>query len=608
MRPMRKASLVFWLLVLLLPGIAGAQQVYEFTASDVRLEVLPAEVFQAQAEANPEIPLTDEAILALALKLYPPLGQKPLRDKGRRETCGEHELGLLYASLQNPAISDLTRSEVDSIIAAALPPLPQTYEYGDFKFFYTSDNPDPDHNVSDLDIHMTATALASMYEKYTRDFREPKHATLSGGRKRIGVKVYYMGEDLLGSTFSRGNTIDLNSKLTVRDPCYRMTVSAHELFHRVQYSYDYVSGTPGVGWFVEGCATWAQKYANFQLYHVPLKDYVESMADGLYNPRTPLLTMRTYDAAHFWVYLHERTNAWKAIEEVWARYRTNGKDPVRAVNSVVRARLGWTFQLYVQEWLKANYLKILPHPGAYDYDEDGKYFYNCGRTYFLPNVLNSGACDRADNKFNASWVDWVHPYAANYYDFKVGTALTDLRIVLDGRDTGNFSYHFIPLKDGIIQPTTDTNSTDYTYHRTLAPGQWDRLVLVVTGRDKGGWYHLRVGPCVTGTWQEDSFPYQLWKLTQNDTSITGTMRYVGMADTVFQVTGSYDPASRQVDLRAVGDGWAHALIVSARMDLTWNHHCSLMQGQWWWESTPERYPLNNMHKTTFVTTSVESSE
>ena len=101
--------------------------------------------------------------------------------------------------------------------------------------------------MSLANIKATAQVLNAAWDDFATNFKEPKHYT-AGGKKLIDVRVYDLGTFLFGQTSSTWDHIELNSKQVVRDDCKRKTTPVHELFHRVQYSYDYVSGTGGMRW------------------------------------------------------------------------------------------------------------------------------------------------------------------------------------------------------------------------------------------------------------------------------------------------------------------------------------------------------------------------
>jgi hypothetical protein len=545
------------LLISLLAGTTPGQEIFQFQANNIKMEILPAALFEARFGDNPDVPRTDAAIIALAEKLYPPVRKrKPDATPAVVQECREYEVGVLFGALQNPAISDQTRRQVDYILEAAAPPLPQTYTSGHFKFNYTDSDPDPDHNVTLAEIQATATRLNSYWNTYAANFKTPKNY-ISGGTEMVDVNVYYLGARLYGETGSKINYINLNSKLCVKDACKRRTTSAHELFHRVQYAYGYISGTARMQWIVEGTASWSQKYTN-----QTIRDYMERMNEGLDKPEYNLINTRSYNACHFWVYLQKLVGSWTAIRDVWATFETNGNNAKAAVDTVATSELGKNFDQFAQAWVKTNYIKDLDNAatGNYDYDEDEVTQTSCGVTYGPLNAVPRVTNAIADNATYFNLDGSVSAYGADYYDFPLGAGLTQLQVKVEGAAPGNFSYHFIGVKSNRWRSIINKTSATSTYTKTLTAGQWDKLALVVAGRSRGGDYTITVGtPCITGTWLDS---YGIFWTLQHDTTtnaITGKVQ-ARCGNGGYDVTGSYvEP---------------NITLISVRSDLTANC-CSL---------------------------------
>lgn len=567
-----KHFIVFWLTIFLISLLASAtpgQEIFQFQAHSTKLDILPAAIFEARFGDNPDVPRTDAEIIALARKLYPPPRDKKPEAAVKAQECREYEVGVLFAALQNPAVSDLTRRQVDFIIQETVPPLPKTYTSGHFKFNYTDNDADPDHNVTLAQIQATATRLNSYWNTYVANFKTPKNY-ISGGTEMVDVNVYYLGAGLYGETGSGWNYINLNSKLCVKDACKRRTTSAHELFHRVQYSYGYISGTAKMKWIVEGTASWSQKYTNQSL-----RDYLSRMNQGLSAPDINLINNRSYNACHFWVYLQKLVGSWAAIRDVWATYEGNGKNVKAAVNTVATNELGMTFDQFVQAWIKTNYIKDLGNAssGNYEYDEDEVTKTSCGVTYGplseVPRTTNTITDNATSFTLNGS----VSPYGADYYDFPLGADLTQLQVKVTGAAPGNFSYHFIGIKNNRRSSIINKTSASYTYTKTLTAGQWDKLALVVAGRSKGGAYTITVGsPCITGTWI-DNFG-KTWVLAQNGASITGTRDATPAGCGLTNVTGTYNEPDISLDTDVVVSGccfvnWAGTVTDCNTITGTW---------------------------------------
>jgi hypothetical protein len=289
--------------------------------------------------------------------------------------------------------------------------------------------------------------------------------------------------------------------------CKRKTTSAHELFHRVQYAYGYVTGTANMKWMVEGSAAWSQKFTNMSV-----RDYMSRMNSGLSVPDKTLITgtgARSYDACHLWTYLDEAATKYtrpsypmgRAIKDVWATYNTNGKNAKAAVETVANARVGSTsFDNFVTKWSRANYCKDFTKPASWklDYTEDESSAVSCSTTYgplsHVPRTLRTISSNATVINLTGS----VSEYGADYYEFTVNPAVTSVKIALNGADTGDFAYQLIPIKSGAALTYAYTFGSGpgntHTFTSTFTAGSQDKFGLIVGGRSKGGSYTVRVGP------------------------------------------------------------------------------------------------------------------
>jgi hypothetical protein len=464
-----------------------ALQVRQFPFKKVQginIDVLRKDVFDQIFAANPEVPKTGPEVIQLARRLYSASGRLQIQ-----EECGEHVYGSLFAALANPDIADATRDEVDNAVDADTPPLPKTHTCGHFKFYYTTNNANPDHNVTLAEIQATCTVLNNAWNDYAANFKEPKHY-VSGGQKLIDVKVYYLGSSLYGATSSNWNYIELNSKAVVKNACRRQTTPVHELFHRVQYAYGYLTGTPNMKWAVEATASWSQKYRASNV-----GDWMGRMNSGLQSPDVALVTGRSYDACHFWIYLGRRGNGEKqCVKLAWQTYQTNGKNMPNAVETVVKTRIGAAFtrNWFVEQWNNANFMKDLTNATAMqDYQED-EWTRTCGGVTYGPlaevpriNVaLNAGSNDTKNGSVSA--------YGADYYVYNLGPTVKKVEINFTATVNG-FAYTVILIKGsnwtGMFRSLA--GAKNYNFTRTFAPGDITKIAVVAGGNPNGGNYTIK---------------------------------------------------------------------------------------------------------------------
>jgi len=532
MKTVQRIARLVLVLLLLGPTIvaAGNSRVFNFTQnSGITIDILSENDFAAQFGENADIPRTDDDVIALARELYPPLGverpdetEETRVESANRFRCGEYEVGLLFAALKNPQISDDTRTAVDHIIAQSKPPLPKTYKSKHFNFRYTDNDADSKNNVTLAHIQATAQFLESYWNKYSTNFTTPKYY-LSGNRKVIDIEVYYLLKKS-GWTSSFENTITLCSTW-VRNDCRRRIVSAHELFHRVQYSYGYISGTAMMRWMTEGTAAWIHKYTNNNI-----ADYMFYMNEGLIKPEKGLIKERALDAAHFWVKLTETApSGWEIIKDVWTGYKANGHKGKAAVDSAIRSDLGYRFDNFVTLWNNTNFMKDLANSSrTYDYTEDERIVNACGMTFgplsHVPIAKTAFVVKDADTAID----DSVKPYGTKYFKFELEDDLSCLTIGFDA-PKGTFSYSFIGLQNGKWIKIASGTKNHYSYGRISlqGPNRWTTVVAVVGGTRAGGafkvWADAR---CIKGNWTGTTSTYcygEYFRFNQLGTSLTGLM-------------------------------------------------------------------------------------
>lgn len=518
---------------------------------------------------NPNAPTNDEYALNLARKLFPPREQRVeeavnlnfiegtvtlAADEGENiEFCGEYTWGLLEAALNSTLISPQAKEEINAIMADSMPSLEKDKTIGHYHFKWTEASSDARDNVRETDIDATANFLNECWDHYTADFQQPK-AALIGGKRIIDVEVYFRSR-LYGSTSSFSNRIFLNSRYVVRDECRRRTVSAHELFHRVQYTYGYVTGTAGQRWWVEGTASWAQDYA-----YDEVNDYVTRINGGLSKPDKSLLN-RSYDGCFYWKYLGEqirKRNAEvyheeQALQEFMQEYSTNGLDAKAASSTITQKRISRNFNQFFQDWSKANYIKDLKNPYIrYEYDEDEIATTICGRKYGPYKHLDP-LVKQTISSDTFSWTSPTYPvnaYGTDYLEFEVNPAVTKINLRFEGNPaggSGDFSTHLILIKNNRWRRIYNNSSVnERTWNLSFTAGNYDHCVLVVNGLATGGEYEVSLNSCISGVWR-DGFNY-VWTLVQSGRDITGTVKVIGCG--TYAVTGTFDGSN--ITLKAKG--------------------------------------------------------
>jgi hypothetical protein len=473
---------------------ANAQREYVFQKNyQTNISILSQEQFNQKFSNVVAIPKTTASILALSKSLHSKQG----RIAAIKEECGESKFGMLFAALSNPAINDNVRNQVDEDMDADVA-LPLTHTCGHFKFFYTSNDPDPNNNVTLAQIQATCIVMNNAWDDYVINFTTPKHY-VAGGQQLIDVRVFDLGAGLLGSTVSTSNEIKLCSKKVVRDDCKRQTTPVHELFHRVQYSYGYVSGTPNMKWAVEAMASWSQKHRA-----AAVGDWLGRMSGGLSDPDKALITARAYDACHFWTYMGEKSLSEKAtIKKIWTTYQTNGLNMKAAANLVVdeqNSQYYNNFDEFVFWWSYANIAKDFNSGGVIDYAED-ELTRVCGGITNGPLSHVPRIPINITTATNTTQNGSVTAYGADYFELNIGAGVNNIKVDVVGA-SNNFSIAIVEIgaANNIINLrkanglATPMGGGFNTLNYVVNPNGLNlkKLVVIIVGNPAGGTYTVKV--------------------------------------------------------------------------------------------------------------------
>lgn len=382
------------------------------------------------------------------------------------------------------------------------------------------------------------------------------------------------------------------------DNCRRQTTSSHELFHRVQYSYGYVTGTAGQKWWVEATASWNQDYS-----YDGINDYLTRVNSGLATPDKSLLN-RSYDGCHYWKYFGEQlrkrstsvTSDEQALREFLNEYTRNGLDAKSASETITQNRISRSFDRFFQDWSKANFIKDLENPYTrYEYDEDEEITTSCGRTYgpyrhITPTI---------DENIPSNTYSWTSPvysvnsYGTDYLLFNINPSVSKISIRFEGNPVGGngqFSTHLVMIKGNRWKMIYNNSGVvERTWDLSFTAGQYSRCVLVVNGLAFGGQYEISINACVSGVWR-DNFNF-VWTLIQSGSDVSGTVKTVSCGN--YKVKGTFSGTS--ITLKAKGgccDFEYKGKIVDCKSGSgDWKNDCN-GKGKWKIEKTDAEEALN----------------
>lgn len=486
-------------------GLAGQQKIGDIKMPDdfrlkgqtMRTKALPklgTEIpilkkpdFVANFGGNPKVPKNAQALRQLSKHLFSAEG------RAQMDECGEEEYGNLSAALMNPDISDADRDAVDGDADASMPTFNKTYQSGHFRFLYTDNNANPKHNATLANIQATAAIMNAAWNDYTLNFKKPKHylkiVSLFPLKfdELIDVKCYDLGDTLYGVTASGWNHIELNTNKVIKDPNKRKTTPVHELFHRVEYSYGYVSGTPNMKWAVEATASWSQKYRAPEV-----GDWMQRINSGLANPDGDL-TSRSYDVCGMWCYMGQRAgNERNFIKAAWAGYAPSLFNMKTSLQNAIKAQIGsaYTLDAIIGWWNFTNFYKDMSNASAsFDYAEDENTAGGYGPLGSVPTTNKTLTKGGAAVATSGSASD----YGADYHVYTLSGSPTKVEIKIT--TSGKFGYALVKYKNSTkvqtgYKRTPAGGVGTYTFTETINPATTDRVALVVIGNPTGGSYTI----------------------------------------------------------------------------------------------------------------------
>ena len=492
------------------------------------IEILAVSVWAAN---RPE--LKADEILQLIQQRFPPYRNKSLKTPDIRPKghwiCSTSDLEAIYYALKQPGISSEIKADIIHALDQTLPPwypIANPYELeGDpdphFSIHYTTDAQQyPNDAVELVFVKHIAENMEDCWDALVENpysFREPY--TKSG---KTDVIIYHSDGSWTAPDVNwialeiddlRG---DYEVPAVTVDPLKGLAIPLHEIFHRVQYSYD-----PGEEkWLKEGTARWmedAMDTANSEKFTHPANldhdynGYVYHVNKLLSSPDTTLTNNEepsawpAYAAVLYWKYFSEQYSSLDdepqvgvdIIRALWEAASLILKDGVGAVNEVL-SQDEWgstTFEESFKNWIVANFAKNLDDIGSkYDYLEKAIY----GPLIFEPNKdisLVPGDSHSWDNEEVNSW-------AADYFKINLDSPVDNVLVDFNGEITGISPFddfievQILVIKDNALYISPISVELDiynnFPYPFSVTAEYAKSIVIIVGGADDGGKYDITV--------------------------------------------------------------------------------------------------------------------
>ncbi len=319
--------------------------------------------------------------------------------------------------------------------------LPDTIERTDFCVFYD------DSDTTDAQATQVADLTQSYWDRYVAlGFLEPHIKT---GDK---LEVHINDASCNGSAW--------DNHIKVNNGCFSITnsmdvVVGHEVFHRIQMSYDtdWETNAGDHLWFFEGTAratedktfatidSWAQAMSAAFSFNQELNDYLANTNSDLTSNG-----MR-YESAMYWTYFMEQYGTdpdqpemgIDAVETLWDATASNSD--IAALNIALgNLGAGENFNSSFRKFTAANWLKDLDGASsAYNYQDEDE----VGNPAPYGPIIPASAGPINNGSSPATWNNQaISRYGSRYYRTQIGNSCSLVSVDVN-TDSGPAFYHII---------------------------------------------------------------------------------------------------------------------------------------------------------------------
>jgi len=216
-----------------------------------------------------------------------------------------------------------------------MPSFENRYETDHFILKWTNRSRFQRDNISDPQIiKETAGYLEEAWAKYAELFG--RHPYTAPGKDK--VEVVFWDIDGYGVSDPPDGPIQFGADAWVKNEAIRKPTSAHELFHKLQYSYGYKTRwrpRKPYQWFTEGTAAWSEAF----VWGMVSRD---CKVDTLFKNTSMDLHEADYAAMPFWIYF-VRGNQEHPNNQLMVKFFEKCeqcRDERRALNEVIKETYG----------------------------------------------------------------------------------------------------------------------------------------------------------------------------------------------------------------------------------------------------------------------------
>jgi hypothetical protein len=452
------------------------------------------------AAPDPSVPRTFARLREYGRLLYGPRRRRNRRTIGDLPRtgamrslygeCGEAAWHRLFLALGHPGLSRAQREAVEAEIDADLPTFEHSTQTQHFVLRWTDSSTISTDNITDASV-VTETGgyLEDAWLRYQTSFGRTPYVPSGSAKMEV---VFYDIPGAYGVASPADGPLQLNSNALVTTPGMRRSVSAHELFHKLQYAFGFrTAWNPSwpYQWFSEGLSSWAEVNVWQRVSRAA------KITDLFSNPDLDLY-QASYSALPFWIFFEVRQKSDPADNPVLHFLTTC--EPTGDITTALS-------QVIDEEWPAGNVYGQLDNFFALFARERRIGAWRTGPTGGLyPSIhgpdeaVIAPALAVTDVPLGLSdtytVAATVSPLGTDYYRFALEPDADGENVSLSvaGAAAGDYSYYLIWEKKSSWKRAAfpPGSSASYSHAEVVNLNDADALVLAVSGRGKGGAYTL----------------------------------------------------------------------------------------------------------------------
>jgi len=420
------------------------------------------------------------------IKKFPKIGAM----RSLYEECGESAWYRLFLGLANPRLTKMEREAIEGDMDADMPTLEHSEETDHFILRWTDSSADASDNITDAAIITeTGNFLETAWDRYQASFGRTPYIPVGSSKMEI---VFYDIPGAHGVASPPDGPLQLNSDSWMTIPGLRRSVSAHELFHKLQYSFGYRTSWAPVSpykWFSEGTASWSEVFVWQRVSRA------SKITDLFTNPDLNLYNA-SYSAVPFWIFFEARQKS-SATDNPILHFLTTA-EPAGDLQDALQ-------EVIDEEWAPNNVYGQLDNfyalfarerrIGAWKMGPTGNLYSNISDpdgAAITPNLTVTDVPMGLSDTYSVGQT--VSQLGSDYYRF-VFEPDADGRTFsfsVTGASGGDFSFYLLWDKNNAWKraafPPGSTSS--YSHSEVINLAEADAMVLVISGRGTGGAYAL----------------------------------------------------------------------------------------------------------------------